>query len=353
MPDLDLLRQWAIPLAVIAAGLVLGLFFDVMLLGRLRALAERTSWQGDDIALKALRGAGTMGLTLGAVAASSGWLPVTEHTRQVVDRLVLVAAIVTATVIAANTAAAVLQHYASRREGGLARTSNLRNITRLGVFLIGALILLETLGISIAPLLTALGIGGLAVALALQDTLSNLFSGFHIILSRQVRVGDYVKLETGNEGYVTDITWRNTSIRTQPNNNMVIVPNSKMATSILTNYYQPAKELLIPVPVGVSYDSDLGRVEQVTLEVAREVQASVAGAVPEHEPFLRYVEFADFSINFRVYLRAAEFMDQHLLLHEFIKRLHRRYGAEGIEIPFPIRTVHLKPAATEPAARAP
>ncbi len=215
------------------------------------------------------------------------------------------------------------------------------NLTRLLVFLIGTLIILQSLNISITPILTALGVGGLAVALALQDTLSNLFSGLQVIASKQVRRGDYVKLESGEEGYVTDITWRNTAIRALPNN-MVIVPNSKLASTLVTNYYQPEKEMSVLVQVGVSYQSDLKKVEQVTIDVVKEVLREVKGGVPEFEPFIRYHTFADSSINFTVILRAREFTDQFLVEHEFIKRLHARYQHEGIEIPFPIRTIHLK-----------
>jgi small-conductance mechanosensitive channel len=231
--------------------------------------------------------------------------------------------------------------YARHIEGALPATSLFANLTKLFVFLIGSLIILQTLNISVTPILTALGVGGLAVALALQDTLSNLFSGLQVIASRQVKPGDYVKLESGEEGYVTDITWRNTAIRALPNN-MVIVPNSKLASGLVTNYYQPEKEIAVLVQVGVSYQSDLKKVEQVTIGVAKEVMCEVEGGTPEFEPFIRYHTFADFSVNFTVILRAREFTDQFLLKHEFIKRLHERYRKEGIEIPFPIRTLQFR-----------
>jgi small-conductance mechanosensitive channel len=202
------------------------------------------------------------------------------------------------------------------------------------IFLMGALIILQTLNISITPILTALGVGGLAVALALQDTLSNLFSGLQIIASRQVRPGDYVKLESGEEGYVIDITWRNTAIRALPNN-MVIVPNSKLASTLVTNYYQPEKEMAVLVEVGVGYQSELKKVEQTTIEVAREVMHEVKGGVREFEPFIRYHSFGDSSINFTVILRGCEFTDQFLIKHEFIKRLHERFSDGSHRNPFP------------------
>ena len=123
----------------------------------------------------------------------------------------------------------------------LAASSIVQTIVKTIIFIIGILIILQSLGISITPILTALGVGGIAVALALQDTLANLFSGVHIIVLRKVRVGDYIKLDSGEEGYVTDITWRNTTIVTILNN-MIIIPNSTIASSILRNYYFPQKK---------------------------------------------------------------------------------------------------------------
>jgi small-conductance mechanosensitive channel len=123
---------------------------------------------------------------------------------------------------------------------------------------------------------------------------------------------------------------------------MVIVPNGYLASSRVSNFNQPDKEQAILIQVGVSYDSDLERVQKVTVEVASDVMKSVSGGVANFEPFIRYHTFADFSINFTVILRGKEVIDQYLVTHEFIKRLHERYKDEGIEIPFPIRTVHVR-----------
>jgi small-conductance mechanosensitive channel len=193
-------------------------------------------------------------------------------------------------------------------------------------------------------------VGGLAVALGLQDTLSNLFAGIHVLLSEPIRVGDYVRLESGEEGFVTDIQWRYTRLRLLANN-VVIVPNSKLAQSIITNYDRPQSELAVPVEVGVHYDSDLDQVERVTIEVAREVMRNVAGGVAEFEPFIRYHTFGESSIDFTAVLRGRGFTDQFLVKHEFVKRLRARYAAEGIVIPFPIRTLEL-PSEIEEKLRA-
>jgi small-conductance mechanosensitive channel len=203
------------------------------------------------------------------------------------------------------------------------------------------LIILARLNITITPFLASLGIGGLVVALALQDTLANFFSGIYIFFDKPIRIGDYIKLESGQEGYVAQIGWRNTRIRMLPNN-MLVVPNAKLVSSQITNFYLPETEMAVLVQVGVSYQSDLEKVETVTVEVAREVLQQVNGGVKAFQPFIRYHTFSDFSINFTVILRAREYVDKYLITHEFIKRLHKRYQQEAIEIPFPIRTVHMQ-----------
>jgi small-conductance mechanosensitive channel len=124
-------------------------------------------------------------------------------------------------------------------------------------------------------------------------------------------------------------------------NNMVVVPNAVLASATITNYCQPMEEMSVPMGLGVAYGSDLNKVETVTIEVAKEVMREVQGGVPGFEPFIRYHTFGDSSIDFNVILRAKEFADQYLIRHEFIKRLQARYEREGIEIPFPIRTVRM------------
>lgn len=212
-------------------------------------------------------------------------------------------------------------------------------VTKVVFFAVGGMIILDNLGVSLTPLLTTLGIGSLAVAIALQDTLGNFFAGLHVKADRPVEVGHYIRLESGEEGYVTHIGWRSTRIRMLPNN-MVVVPNGKLVGSTITNYYMPERELAVLVQVGVHYDSDLAQVERVTIEVAKNVLQTVNGGVGSFEPFIRYHTFSDSSINFTVILRAKEFVDNFLIKHEFIKRLQARYKKEAITIPFPIRTLY-------------
>ncbi len=257
----------------------------------------------------------------------------------IIGKIIFILGSISVMVVLSNISARLVKIYAGRIEGTLPVTSLTQNITRIIIFGIGTLVIFNSLGISITPILATLGVGGLAVALALQDTLSNLFSGFHVMAARQVKVGDYIKLDSGEEGYITDITWRTTKIKMLPNN-IILVPNEKLTKATITNYYLPDREIAVLVNLGVHYKSDLNKVEKVTCDVAKGIMKEVSGGVPEFEPFIRYGSFGDFAINFTVILRAKEFVDQYVIKHEFIKRLQERYDREGIVIPYPIRTLH-------------
>lgn len=213
--------------------------------------------------------------------------------------------------------------------------------TRLFIMVMGGLVLLGTLGISVTPLIASLGITSLAVALALQPTLENFFSGVQLIADKPIRVGDFIELESGEQGFVQKIGWRSTWIKMLPNN-IIIMPNSVLSQSKLINYYYPEKELSVPVDVGVHYDSDLEFVEQVTLEVAREVLKTHKWGVPEYETFVVFHTFDSSSINFTVMLRAREYFNRFWVKSAFIKALHKRYAEEGIVIPYPIRAINTK-----------
>ena len=186
----------------------------------------------------------------------------------------------------------------------------------------------------------------MAVALGLQESLANLFAGLHLILSKQVRVGDYIRLDSDNEGRVTDITWRYTTILTSANNT-VVVPNAKLSSAILTNYDMPEPQIAVIIPVGVSYDSDLEKVETVTVAVAADVMERLEGSMVK-TPAVFFHTFGDSSIDFNVVLYARRFTDRTKLKHEFIKALTRRYREENIDIPFPIRTI-LRPDDSAPS----
>lgn len=327
----------------LAAGLLLA-FFSRTLLRWLAKHAKRTRWSGDDVIVDALRTVVPWAAIAGGAAAAAAVLPLTRTVQRTVNQTLTVWLIFVVTLSAARVIAGLVRAVTQSRSGVAGSATIFVNITRVLVLAIGFLVVLQTLGISIAPLLTALGVGGLAVALALQDTLANLFAGIHILASKTVQVGDYIRLSSGEEGYVEDINWRQTTVRAL-SNNLVVIPNGQLAKTNMTNFSRPEQELTILVQVGVSYDSDLDHVERVTNEVIAEVMTEITGALPEHEPTIRFHTFGDSRIGFTVILGVGEFSDQYRIKHEFIKRLHKRYRAEGIHIPAPTRTVQLHQAA--------
>lgn len=340
------LFEMTIPLVVFFVVLFFGYILRKILFARLSKWASRTKSQIDDIILVAVKGPFIIWCIMLGIyfALEASKLP--QEVVNISGKILFVLGITSVTLVLANISSKLVRVYSDKLNTALPITSLTQNISRIIIFAIGILIILNSLGISITPILATLGVGGLAVALALQDTLSNLFSGFHIIVAKQIRVGDYIKLDTGEEGYVVDITWRTTKIKMLPNN-VVLVPNEKLTKAIVTNYYLPDKEMAVLLNLGVHYSSDLKKVEKITIEVAREVMKEIPGGVPEFEPFIRYHTFADFSINFTVILRVKEFVDQYIIKHEFIKRLHERYAREGIVIPYPIRAINYEQEKTE------
>ncbi|MER5596571.1 mechanosensitive ion channel family protein [Streptomyces sp. NPDC002265] len=324
----------------LAAGL-LGAFLSRTLLRWLAKHAKRTRWSGDDVMVDALRTVVPWASMAGGAAAAAAVLPLTHTVQRHVNQCLTVLLIFVVTLSAARVVSGLVQTVTQSRSGVAGSATIFVNITRVLVLAIGFLVVLQTLGISIAPMLTALGVGGLAVALALQDTLANLFAGVHILASKTVQPGDYIRLTSGEEGYVVDINWRQTTVR-QLSNNLVVIPNGQLAKTNMTNYTRPEQHQTVLVQAGVGYDSDLEHVERVTIEVVAEVMTGVAGALPDHEPAVRFHTFGDSRIGFTVILGVGEFSDQYRIKHEFIKRLHRRFREEGIRIPAPTRTVALQ-----------
>jgi small-conductance mechanosensitive channel len=341
----------ALPLGFAFLGLIVGLLVRRALFGSARVLRARANGSWTGVIMAALGGSLALWFSIIGLYIATSIIRLEPAIARIIQNVLVALVILSISWTLARVAGALLGHAAAGATGRLASATLLVNVTRITILGLGLLVVLQTLGVSITPVLTALGVGGLAVGLALQDTLANFFAGIHILTSGQVRPGDFIRLESGEEGYVVDVTWRYTTIR-QLANNVTIVPNAKLASAITTNYYRPDTQLAVLVPVGVSYASDLRHVETVTVDVARTIMQEVPGGVPEFTPFIRYNAFADSSIAFTVILRGREIVDQYLIRHEFIKRLHERYRREGIVIPFPMRTLDLTGDTAQLLARA-
>jgi len=242
------------------------------------------------------------------------------------EKVIQGALILSLTFVLADIVVEVISFYINRAYLSLPPMGLIFALVRSIIITLGFITLLSSLGIPVVHFITTLGVGALAVSLALQGTLSNFFSGLNILLSKQIKIGDFVRLESGEEGFVQDITWMNTVIRRLDNNTLVI-PNSRLVNSILLNY----KSLLITVSITVSYNSDLEKVEKETLKVAKEVQRSVKGADQNFESSVRYQSFGDLGVTFNVILKVVDPIYQSVLKHELIKRIKQTFYEQGIE----------------------
>ena len=221
-----------------------------------------------------------------------------------------------------------------------------QKLAQIVVVLFGMVLMLKTVfDINLTPILATLGVGGLAVALALQDTLSNLFAGFYVSISGLLRIGDYIKLSTGEEGYVSDINWRCTTMR-GISNNLVVIPNSKLGQAIFTNYFLPERRLVLSFSIGVGYESDVDHVEAILLDETISAARQIAGMVTDPPPYIRFIPGpSDFSLIFQINFSVTEYGDQSKVQSELRKLIFKRLKQEGIDMPYPTSTVIHEPRA--------
>lgn len=323
----------------VLGGAAIDLLVYRVWLARAKARKHRAS----EIAAQAVHWLPTLAALLLGVRLAVRGLGLDVDARGFISAASQVVAIIAVTWKTAALSGRLVRLYTAREDTHLPSSSIFVNLARGAVWAVGGLIVLAALDVSVAPLITALGVGGLAIGLALQPTLENLFGGIQVLMSRQVEPGDFIRLESGEEGWVRDVTWRNTTVQ-MLSNDLVIVPNATIAKSRVVNFTSLDEQHSITVPLSVAYGSDLEHVERVTCDVARTVQREVEGAVPEWDPPIRFYEFGESGIRLRVVLRVGRYDERFPVLHAFIKRLHVAYADAGIEIPFPQREVRVRGA---------
>jgi small-conductance mechanosensitive channel len=233
---LELLKSFAV--FIVVASLALG--FRALAFRGLTTWASRTPTLTDDILLQHLRLPSIMLCLLLGLYAGIYSSPETSRITTIALHGTYALLVITVTVAVANFSEAMLRSALKEKHLILPATDLSMTIVKLVMWTVGVLVLLSGLGVSITPMVTALGIGGLAVSLALQDTLSNFFAGIHLLVDKPIRIGDFVKLESGQEGFVSTIGWRTTRLRMR-SNDVVIVPNNKFIQSTLVMFPEPEK----------------------------------------------------------------------------------------------------------------
>lgn len=257
------------------------------------------------------------------------------------DKAVYVLLLASITLAGANLLARLFRHVARKNELPIPTTGLTYALVKGVVIAVGVLVILHSLGISIVPMLTALGVGGLAVALALQDTLSNLFAGIQILIEKPIRVGDFIKLDSGQEGLVRDIGLRTTRLLL-PQADMLVIPNNKITQTIITNYSLPEEGTVIVIPVSVSYDSDLDHVENVLKAIAARAAMEVDGVLAAPAPSVSYTNFGPSSIDCTLALKISDVTKRQSAAHALRKMIFNQFRQESIEIPLPHSMISIK-----------
>ena len=334
------------PAFIIVVGIILGFLFKRFVHTKLKIAAKKSDWAGDDVVLDAIEPHIVIWFFLGALSIAVSNIQalepsnvyLTDIINDYVPKFLIIVLIGSITLAIGKLSVSLFDLWAKDQEKGFPSTTMFTNFVRIAVYVIGVLIILDALNISIAPMITALGVGGLAVSLALKDTLSDVFAGLHILLSKKVQVGDFIQIDTGDMGYVKNISWRNTTVM-ERTNNIIHIPNTRLSSAIIKNFDSGDPSFSIKIPVGVGYSSDLEKVETVTQSVIDHIQNSMEETNNNFEPTMRFQNFGESSINLMVYFRGNRYGDQNPIIHQFIKLLHKKYSDAGIEIPFPMRTV--------------
>ncbi|MDX1611437.1 MAG: mechanosensitive ion channel family protein [Candidatus Thermoplasmatota archaeon] len=225
----------------------------------------------------------------------------------------------------------LVQAYGERHGARGTQTAFTRYLVHAAIYGLALVLVLNELGLAITPLVTALGVGGIAVALALQETLSNLFAGLYLVIDGSIQLGDWIEMEDGRSGYVEEMTWRTVRIRTVADNTHLI-PNHLVATRPLKNAGLPDREIGVTIQVSVALESDLEQVEAIARDVAAWVQREVGKGPEGYVPTVRFDGVGPVGISFTTILRADESFEHHELTHAYIKELHRRFHEEGVEL---------------------
>ena len=330
-------NEYVLALYYIIGAIVLAKVLIVVLKKYLGKLTAKTKTDIDDIILQnATKPLYILIIVAGIYAGLSSLSIVTAY--PAIPKIIFALVVLIIALLVSRTLAVLISHVLKVQKKFEKTPKLINKVVGVVIYLLALVIILDHFGVAISPILATLGVGGLAVGLALQPTLADLFAGIHIISDQPIRVGDFIELDAETKGTVEDIGWRSTRIRT-PGNNIIIVPNSKLADTTITNSNMPQKEVSCLIYCGVGYGENLEKVEKIVLDVAKNVIKKVDGAVKDYQPKVRFYEFGDSNINFKTIFHAKKRGDKFLLTHEFIKALKKEFDKRKIDISFPVRKI--------------
>lgn len=328
-------RGYADVVAQMLFALLLAALLRFAVFPLLARASLRNSWPYDEIVIDRLRTRVFAWVLLATLYVSFADMPWKARSIAWGEKI-------TATLLALSitvTLMGLVAEIVGRAQAKAGGTTLIKYIINSLLLLLGVGVALGFYGVSVFPALTALGVGGLAVALAFQDTLANVFAGVNLTAAGQIRIGDYISLDNGVEGTVADIGWRTITLRTATEVT-VFIPNKKLGEAVMTNYSRPGTAMSIDVPFRVPLDCDPEKIEAMVAEVLVAARADLPG-MRDEPPTLRLRTIGDSALEFRAWVGISNFADRFALQHALLKRVIARLRSEGIPLPLPQRVVQL------------
>lgn len=339
---------------LISLGLLLGSYFAARFVSYLLGLlleraARRATTNLDDRLLSALKQPITYLLFIVGAWGALHRLPAPEALVRRLDLGLFVIGVLLLTLALMRTYGILLSWYTASARfadgSGLAAEFGpmLKRLGQLFLAVLAAIAILQRLGVNVMSLVVSLGVGSLAVGLAAQDTLANMFAGFSLMLDRPFRVGERIRLASGEVGDVETIGLRATRLRT-PDDTILVIPNSALVKDRVVNQSRPTRHITTRVDVAVAHGSDLALVKEVLVQAAR-----ASRLVEAERPVLALItKFGEFSLNFQLVFSARDYTEQALAVSEVHEQIDRRFREAGIEIALPTRRVIQEGAPAAP-----
>ena len=211
-----------------------------------------------------------------------------------------------------------------------------QRFSKIIITLLGFIFVLDIWGVKIAPLLASLGIAGIAVAFALQNTLGNIFGGISLIVDRSITVDDFIKLDDGTEGVVMDIGIRSTKVKNR-DGDLIILPNGKLSDSKIYNYHKPLPVTRVGIDFSVKYGSNSEKVKKIVMAEIKKVKH----VLDEPPPLVIFDELGDFSLKFKAFFWVTSIEKKIEAKEAAVTAIYNSLNRNKIEIPFPTRTIYL------------
>jgi small-conductance mechanosensitive channel len=322
---------WLLPSIYAVLAAVVALFLANVLKSSMSGLARRSPSHLTEVIARSAPRPLAFAIFLAEISGGLRWLPMPRHLEALTRHLLPFALGILAVLLLMRVAQRAIEAF-GRSNPALRSTAGLgRAVTWVVGLVLVALLTSDALGISLAPVLTALGIGSLAVALALQDTLSNFFAGISLVADKPVRPGDFVRLDSGAEGYVEAIGWRSTHLRRQ-GGGIVVVPNGTLAKGVLTNFGTANPRLELRVRIDVAFEADVNQVE-TTFASEGPTLTSIEGVKHEPAPCVLFLPGpVPYGLGFTIVLEVEPSVDVDRVEHEVRKRLFLAMKAAKIDV---------------------